>query len=114
MQKLNVSCPDSSHTIRKFTFKKDKPIGLFRAFEGAWTDIKLNKRIVGYITETRSHHFVIYFAIERVPTKQNPATFKWLRIKEQFISEEEARKFVRNNNKKIQSTYDLRSFENWK
>jgi len=63
MQKLNVSCPDSSHTIRKFTFKKDKPIGLFRAFEGAWTDIKLNKRVVGYITETRSHHFIIYFAI---------------------------------------------------
>ena len=93
--------------MKKFTFKKDRSTGLFGAFASAWTDIKLNKKVVGYISQkANSNRFVAHFAVQRISTKQNPAPFKWIRIKKEFITEDEARKFVRNNNEKIQSTED--------
>ena len=99
--------------MKKFTFKKCVPTGSFRSFDMAQTDIKLNKKVVGSIDETRMLHppYLVRFAVKKDPTKKSPAYFKWAQIKKRFNNEKDARQFIMANNDKIQSSIDIHCFK---
>lgn len=96
----------------KFTFKKDNPVGRYRSFELDHTEIKLKKKVVGHIQESRGNHtYSVSFAIKKEITKKEPAPFKWVRLKARFKTEAEARVFVKKHEEQIQERYDLYQFE---
>ncbi len=53
----------------------------------------------------------IRFAIKREPTKAEPAPFKWIMLKAFFEDEKLAREWIKKVHVKIQTRYDLHSFE---
>lgn len=83
----------------KFTFKK---VGSNRPWLKNYIDVKLNKKIVGYISNGK-----IKFKIKKKRTEENPAPFKWVIIKRDFDSDELAKEWIRENNDKIQKQLDL-------
>lgn len=83
----------------KFTFKKCIKTGRYRSFENDSIDIKVKGRVCGNIAELshfspNSGKYRIGFMVERQPTEQDPAPFKWVWIKKLFDTENEARSFV--------------------
>ena len=94
----------------KFTFKKNKNTGPYASFQREQTDIKLKKKQVGTIDETNGGNWIVRFAIKREPTEENPAPFKWIRVKPTFPSEELARDWIKDNSAQIQQL-NLHSFE---
>ncbi len=96
----------------KFTFKKHKKEGRFKSFELDGTDIKLKKKVVGLINETRDYHkYRVQFAVKREKTEDSPAPFKWVTLKKIFIDEEEARKMLIENTDSLCSQFDFYRFE---
>jgi len=96
----------------KFTFRKDIPEGAYRSFQLEIHEIKLNKKIVGYISKGKSiSGFGISLAIKQLRTEQTPAAFKWVRLKKRFEKAEEARVFLNDHIDKIIVKYDLHQFE---
>jgi hypothetical protein len=99
----------------KFTYKKDIPTGRFRSFELEHHDIKLKKKVIGHIYEDREcHKFHIQIAVNKkdIITSTNPnCTWKWVFLKKEFSSANEAREFLDNKCESICSTFDLYYFE---
>jgi len=97
-----------------FTYKKHKKVGRFRSFEMDYTDIKLNKKIVGSISEI-SHFlangglFRIMFVVERVPDDKNKLDWEWVTLKKKFETENEARGFLGIMFPEIIKKYKLRA-----
>ena len=98
--------------MAKFTFKKAIHTGKYRSFALDRTDIKLNKKEVGHISESKNDYkYNISFAIKKEKTKVDPAPFKWITLKKKADSEPEARNFIKKNEEEIQKKYDLYQFE---
>ena len=86
----------------KLTFKKTIKQGMYKSFERDYTYIKLNKKQIGSIQESREDgKYYIRFAVRKEPTKEDPAPFKWITLKESFFSEKEAREKVKELENKI-------------
>ncbi len=96
--------------MKKFTFKKYVATGMYRSFEKDQTDIKLNKMVVGSVGET-CYGYKIRFAVKKDATKEDPAPFKWVSFKTRYTTENDARQFVKDNNKVIQNQLDLHLFD---
>ena len=97
--------------MKNFTFKKHRYEGPYRGFEKDHTDIKLNMKVVGTITERKVNTYIVSFAVEKEPTETDPAPFRWQMINATFKDEDEARQFVRRQFFIIQSILNLHSFE---
>ena len=99
--------------MAKFTFKKSISTGRYRSFELDSTTIKIKRKMVGNICQTRRDERVyeIRFAIKRLRTEKDPAPFKWITLKKKCTSEPEAKEFLRKYEKEIQEKYDLYHFE---
>ena len=95
----------------KFTYKKHIPTGRYRSFETEYHDIKLQKRTVGNIQEDQISGYSVSLTIKKEPTTENPASFKWVRIKTIFNNADEAKKYLADNFEKITKTLDLYQFE---
>ncbi len=96
----------------KFTFKKYRPTGCYASFEKGFTDIKIKKKQVGIIWEREGGKWQIRFTVNREPTKEKPAPFKWIFVIEKFNSEKEAREWIQNNTDIIHTHLDLHYLEN--
>ncbi len=94
-----------------FTFKKMIHTGRYKGFEKDFTDIKLKRKIVGYIREVEFRKYKISFAVKKEPTKEDPAPFRWVRLVIQFKTEKEAREFLKERAEDIINKYDLYSFD---
>jgi len=95
-----------------FTFKKIKHEGRYASFERDQTTIKFQKKECGYMTEDRlGVEWVIRFAIKKEKTKEDPAPFRWIRLKARFNTEKEVREWLKNVKDKIFERYDLYFFE---
>jgi len=95
----------------KFAFKKMKKEGRFRSFQKDVTDIKINKKVVGHITENDDFLYSVSFSVKKQPTKSDPATFKWVVLKKKFESEKEARDYIQNCIERIVSQLDIYSHD---
>lgn len=91
----------------KFTFKKEKKeTGLTSVgYPYPRTQIKESKQIIGYIDppnwQTKDNLWRIRIAIEKEPTKEQPAPFRWIQFKATFPTEPEAREWVKEYLDKI-------------
>ena len=97
--------------VKKFTFKKTIHTGRYRSFERDHTTIKFDKLEVGCISEGSDCLYHISFAVKREPTKEDPAPFKWVRLKYVAPDEKDARNFVNKYRDRIHNKYNLHQFE---
>jgi len=94
-----------------FTFKKYIRTGRYRSFELSSTDIKLKGKMVGSISETRGNGYGVGFMIKKEKTENDPCPFKWIFLKKRFLTEPEARDFIKKHEVAIKEGYDLHSLE---
>ena len=86
----------------KLTFKKTIKQGMYKSFERDHTYIKLNKKQIGSIQESREDgKYYIGVAVKKEPTKESPAPFKYITLKGSLFSEKEAREKVKELENKI-------------
>jgi hypothetical protein len=94
-----------------FTFKTEHPTGTYRSFYPDRHVIKLNKKEVGRINEKS---FQIRLAVEKEdPSKSdNPnCSWRWVSLKKEFVSLNEAKEFLKNNYSAIVEKFKLHYFE---
>lgn len=96
-------------STKKFTFKTDKPTGKYKAFHDEYHHIKLNKKTVGSIDDEFPHKIRLQVIKDGVNiTDDNPnCPWKWIILKKENNSIEEAKQFLNNNIDKILETYNL-------
>jgi hypothetical protein len=97
--------------MKKFTFKKHIKEGRWRSFDRDCTDIKLAGKVIGHITELKTCDYSISFAIKKEKTKENPAPFRWIYLKQRFPNEAVARDMIKKYSNEIQVKHDLYSFD---
>lgn len=95
-------------TAKKFTFRKLKKTGEWRSFQTDYTDIKLDKKIVGAIQEAGFEKYKIYVHIK---AEDQVAGFRTVKFKKDFESENEAREFLNKNFKQIMEKYKIFQIE---
>jgi len=99
----------------KFTFKTTKPEGKYRAFSTAYHEIKLNKVVVGNITEREIQGnwkpiFKVGFKVIKADLNEdkNPnCPWKWITIKNNFEDLSAAKEFVTKNTDQIIKSFSL-------
>ena len=93
----------------KFTFKTEKPTGRYKSFESESHYIKLKRKTVGSID---SEDFKIRLSVIKEGLKitdNNPnCDWKWVTLKKENKSLQEAKDFLNTNNILIQQTYNLK------
>ena len=94
-----------------FTFKKHAKTGRYRSFDYNHTDIKLKGKVVGSINEGSNRKYRISFVIKKEKTKEDPAPFKWIRLKFVCDNEDDARNIVKRYSAELQERYDLYLFD---
>ena len=90
----------NSTTMPKFTFKKDAPTGQYSWLYKASYDIKYKKVVVGSINETDDHKFICRFMIMKddiLEDGNNNCPWKWIQLKKQSDSVNEAIDFLQDN-----------------
>jgi hypothetical protein len=102
----------------KFTFKKEKKeAGLAGVgYPYSDTQIKESKQIIGYIIAPNwrsDNYWRIRIAIKKPRTEEEPAPFKWIFFKATFLTEPEAREWVKEYLAKIihNGEWELHHFE---
>ncbi len=93
----------------KFTFKTNKPTGRYKAFDNEWHDIKLNGKIVGSIDHKSP--FKLRFMVMKNGTTvkdDNPnCKWKWITLKHESSSLEDAKIWANQMIDKIRAQYEL-------
>ena len=91
----------------KFTFKKEKarPFSRFKT-----TSIKLEKKEVGCINIS-DDSCKVFFAIKRIPTKEDPTDFCWVRLKYTGKNEKKTREWLNEKIEILIAKYNLHRFE---
>lgn len=102
-----------------FTFKTTNPSGRFGWLDKPHHDIKVNKKVVGSIVEpTRdsiNRAFKVKFMIVKkdIMEDRNPnCDWKWMTLKKDFTSVDEAKEFVNKYFNEITEKYPLHSSSN--
>ena len=90
----------------KFTFKNNRSTGRWASFDPESHLIKLGGHEVGSIGEIASRRavtpeekanvgkFAVRFAVKKEPTTENPAPFKWVKVKRVFDTADQAKEWV--------------------
>lgn len=100
--------------MRKFTFKKIIPVGYYRSFQTRYSEIKLDKKVVGCIQGGERGEFKIMLHVVKKDIAEDGnlnCLFKNVILKVQFNSEEEAREFLNKNIEKILHKFELYKLE---
>jgi len=98
----------------KFTFKKVSRDGRYSSFNKKWTDIKLNKKICGYLTKEANKKWVVRFMIVKDENNTDDnlnCDWKWIRFAIRFETEEGARTWLNIKADYICERYNLRMEE---
>ena len=94
----------------KFTFKTDKPTGKWRSFSNETHDIKLKGKLVGHIGHEKP--FKISLMVMKTDADKNPdknpnCPWKWIHLKKESNSLQEAKDYVNSIIDKILSQFTL-------
>ena len=94
---------------KKFTFKTEKPTGLYRSFDKPTHHIKFKKHEIGHISDDKPHiiHFrVIKNAVDLAkPGNNKNCEWKWIHLKHESNSLQEAKDFLNTMIDKIFATF---------
>ena len=97
----------------KFTFKTKHSTGQYRAFFPNNHHIKLNKKQIGSIDDKFPHKIRLMIKKEDIMEDGNPnCSWKWITLKKESISVQEAKDFLQTNIEKICEQYILHQLEN--
>lgn len=96
----------------KFTFKTEKPVGKWKAFDSENHYIKLNGKQVGSIAIKAP--FKLTFMVLKTDADKNPdknpnCSWKHITLKKEFESLQEAKDFANANIDRIMKAYTLHS-----
>lgn len=89
------------------TFKKEAKLTGLAAIAHPYqsVDIKVNKKVVGYIAAPNAFTDDLWIVMFRVwktdNDKKENCSWKWVTLKQKFDTEEEARIFIKENEEKI-------------
>lgn len=98
--------------MKRFTFKTDKPTGRFASFEKDYNHIKFNKKDVGTIDDGAPFKIRLMVVKEDINEDGNPnCPWKWIRLKQESKSLQEAKDFLNNNFEVIMKRYKLFQME---
>lgn len=92
----------------KFTFKTDRPTGLYRTFQNAFHYIKLKRIVVGSIGHEAP--FTIRLKVIKSDIKEDGnlnCTWKWVKLKKESASLQEAKDFLNERIEKVLARYNL-------
>ena len=96
--------------MKKLTFKTNKPTGRYRAFDSTYVDIKLDGNKIGSISE---NPFKVGLMVVKDGVRfkdNNPnCEWKWVYLKREFASFDDAKNFVKENFERIAAQLPLRS-----
>ena len=96
----------------KFTFKTEKPTGRYRAFDNPRHLIKLNNKECGTIQHDAPHQIKLCVIKKDINEDGNPnCSWRWIRLKGEFGSVEEAKLFLIENTGKVLERYELHLIE---
>jgi hypothetical protein len=92
-----------------FTFKTDKPTGRYRSFDSDSHYIKLKKKMVGIITSKPPHKIRLMVIKDGINIKDNNpnSTWKWITLKAEFNTVDEAKEFLKRNFNGINQKFKL-------
>lgn len=92
----------------KFTFKTDRPTGLYRSFSPDSHYIKLKKVVVGYIGDEIPFAISLKVIKSDINDDGNPnCTWKWIQFKKKSASLQEAKHFLNEHIESILARYTL-------
>lgn len=94
---------------KKFTFKNKKSTGRYSWLDPNTHYIKLNGKKVGYIKDVEPYK--INLSIKKEETETEPAPFKWITLKKESKSLQEAKDFLNEYIEQILEKYDLYMFD---
>jgi hypothetical protein len=90
--------------VKKFTFKTTQPTGRYRSFDRASHDIKLGGVVVGFIEPTAPYKARLMATKKDINEDGNPnCPWKWVRLKREFGSVQEAKDTIRAASAQIQA-----------
>lgn len=99
----------------KFTFKTDKPTGRYSSFHPYTHHIKLKKIKVGSIDDRSPHRIRLMVVKDDINEDGNTnCDWKWITLKKESNSVEEAKDFLNNNFKSITTKYKIKIDESTK
>lgn len=96
--------------MKKFTFKKYVPTGRWASFELDSAEIKLNKVVVGSISESKDGGYSIGFMVVKddIMEDGNPnCKWKWVWLKYKGKNYNDAKSYVTCFNDEIQKKFNL-------
>lgn len=95
--------------FKKFTFRTEKSKGRYYSFYNATTHyIKLDKKVVGWINDEPPYKIRLSVIKQDILEDGHPnCPWKWITLKAQFSSLQEAKTFLNDNRETIQSKYPL-------
>jgi len=92
----------------KFTFKTTKPTGKYRSFYSDHHYIKIRKKECGNIDNKPPHRIRLMIIKENINENRNPnCKWKWISMKRESKTLQEAKDFLNNNIDIILAKYEL-------
>ena len=91
-----------------FTFKTERPTGKWKSFDSDRYVIKMNKKEVGSIDDDKPHKIRLMVMKTDKITDGNPnCPWKWITLKKESETMEEAKEFLKSNYDSINSKFTL-------
>jgi len=95
-----------------FTFKTTKPEGPHKSFHPSQHDIKIKKKIVGYIADAEPFTIHLMVIKKDIMENGNPnCDWKWISLKKESTSLQEAKDFLQENFDPITIRFNLYRME---
>jgi hypothetical protein len=95
--------------MKKFTFKTEKPTGRYKSFYNVTHHVKYNKVEIGTIDD-KTFKIRLRVIKQNILEDGNPnCSWKWITLKKESASINEAKQFLNDNIAKITSFYSLPS-----
>jgi len=95
-----------------FTFKTDKPTGKYKSFSDPYHHIRIKRKDVGSIDHNHPYRIRLMVTKKDIMEDGNPnCDWRWVVIKRQFTSMEEAKMFLNEYYEEITKTFNLRKEE---
>ena len=91
----------------KITFKKAP----HQPFQLRHTDVKYQKKKIGYIKETENGYWEAMMAVKKQPTENDPACFRWVAFTKSFTTEASVREYLLKNQEAVFNMYNIHQFE---
>ncbi len=94
---------------KKFTFKTTKPTGRYKSFYSPYHEIKLNKKVVGNISDADFQIGLMVYKNDIMEDGNPNCSWKWIWLKHKSETLELAKTFLNDNIDSILDKYDLHS-----